>query len=134
MVTAKEAEHILREVKGNSSFRLHMGADIKSLKELAEALDIMADKAFSHHITESRNDFSVWVRDVLGDEELARKIAQMKNKAAIRFAIIRRIEEHENKMAETHVTTTELLNMGAVDFLIGMIIGFVGGIIVAMVI
>ncbi len=131
MVTAKEAEHILRHVKDDRSFRLHMGASIRSLKEMAEALDIMADRTFGHHVSEARNDFASWVKDVLGDDQLAAGLCKMKGREAILKAVDDRIEELERRMAESHVTTKELMSMGAVDFVIGMIIGFIGGLVVA---
>lgn len=132
MATAKEAEHILRPVKGQHVFQLHMGASIHSLKELAEALDLMAEKSFQHHVTESRNDFSNWVKDVLGDDELAAVIHPLRGREAILKKLDDRIEQLEHKLAESHVTTKELMSMGAVDFVIGLIIGFIGGLIVAM--
>lgn len=131
MVSAKEAEHILRSVKDDRAFKLHMGTTIRSLKELAEALDLMADRTFHHHVTETRNDFGNWVRDVLSDHELAQSVAKLKTREAILKKLDDRIEELEHKMAESHVTTKELMSMGAVDFVIGMIIGFIGGLVVA---
>jgi hypothetical protein len=132
MVSAKEAEHILRHVKDDRSFRLHMGTSIRSLKELSEALDIMADRTFHHHVTEARNDFSNWVKDVLGDEELAEGMRRLRGREAILKRVDDRVEELEKKMSESHVTTKELMSMGAVDFVIGMIIGFIGGLVLAM--
>ncbi len=131
MTSAKEAEHILRQVKDDRAFRLHMGTSIRSLKELAEALDLMADRSFAHHVTGARNDFGIWIKDVIGDDELARSVAKLQNREAILKKVDDRIEELVQKMAESHVTTKELMSMGAVDFAIGMVIGFIGGLIVA---
>ena len=132
MVSAKEAEHILRHVKGDHAFRLHMGTSIRSLKEMAEALDIMADRTFHHHVTDARNDFSSWVKDVLGDEGLAGSLRGIKSREAMVAKMDGRIEELEKKMAESHITTKEIMSMGAVDFVIGMIIGFIGGLVLAV--
>ncbi len=132
MASAKEAEHILRHVKDDKAFRLHMGTSIRSLKEMAEALDIMADKTFSHHVTETRNDFSTWVRDVLGDDQLADSIKSLRSREAVVKKVEARVGELERKMAESHITTSELMSMGAVDFVIGMIIGFIGGLVLSM--
>ncbi len=131
MVSAKEAEHILRRIKDESAFRLHMGTNIRSLREMAEALDIMADKTYNHHVSDAKNDFSTWVKDVVGDEDLAKGIRHLRNKSVMARKVNSRIEELQNKMAESHVTTKELMSMGAVDFVIGMIIGFIGGLVVA---
>ena len=131
MITVKEAEHILRNVKDDRSFKLHMGTSIRSLRELAEALDLMADRTFQHHVTETRNDFGTWVKDVLGDKELADTIQHLKNRESILKEVDDRIDELDKRMAESHITTKELMSMGAMDFVIGMIIGFIGGLVLA---
>ena len=102
MVSAKEAEHILRRVKEDKAFRLYLGTTLRSLKELAEALDIMADKAFRHNVVETRNDFGNWVKDVVGDDELADQIMHLKSKEGILKKVDDRIEELEGKMAESN--------------------------------
>ncbi len=34
----------------------------------------MSDETFSFHLNESKNDFRNWVKDVIGDEKLARDL------------------------------------------------------------
>jgi len=131
MTTAKEAEHILRDVKGKAVFQLHMGASINSLKDLAEALDIMASKTYGHHVTSSRNDFANWIREVLDDEDLADAVKKCKGKESVLKKIDERIEALEYKLSQSHITTKEILGLGAVDFIVGVIIGFLGGLVLA---
>ncbi len=131
MVSIKDAEHILRDVKGQKAFQLHMGANINSLKDLAEALDIMSEKTFNHHVSASKNDFAAWVRDVLEDEELAAVIAKCKTKQNALKKIDERIEELDYRLSQSHITTKEIMGLGAVDFIVGLIVGFLGGLVLA---
>jgi hypothetical protein len=131
VTTAKDAEHILRDVKGKGVFQLHMGATINSLKDLAEALDIMSDKSFGHHVTATKNDFGSWIRDVLGDTELADAVYKCKSKQSILKKVDERIEELEYRLSQSHITTKEIMGLGAVDFIVGLIVGFLGGLVLA---
>lgn len=131
MTTAKEAEHILRDVRGNKVFQLHMGAGLNSLKDLAEALDIMSEKTFGHHVSDKKNDFASWVKEVLEDERLADDLEKCKTRQSVLKKIDERIEELEYKLSQSHVTTKEIMGLGAVDFIVGLIIGFLGGLVLA---
>lgn len=55
-------------------FYLHGGGALKSLEELFVELQTMEPHVYAHHVTEERNDFANWVRDVMGDRFLARNI------------------------------------------------------------
>lgn len=52
----------------------------KNLQELETALREMEDETFSHHVSEARNDFSNWVKDVIGDDKLAGDLNRSKTK------------------------------------------------------
>jgi len=56
------------------------GSAIRSLYELAIAMDLMSDDTFYHHVNEDNNDFSNWVRDVLNQEQLADSLQNTQNK------------------------------------------------------
>jgi len=48
--------------------------------ELIDALDSMNDGVFKAHVNESENDFSNWLRDVFGDDDLAEGITCTKDR------------------------------------------------------
>jgi hypothetical protein len=54
------------------------------MKELGEALAVMADETFAYHSNSDKKDFSNWMRDVIGDEKLAKDLenALDRNQAA----------------------------------------------------
>ena len=67
-------------VDPNKFFFARNGAIIRNLYELLEAVRIMSDEDFFHHVSESKNDFAVWVSDAVGDKEIARAIRDKKSK------------------------------------------------------
>ena len=50
---------------------------IKNMDELAAALRVMSTETFCHHVAGMKNDFSTWVRDVVGDATLARQLQKV---------------------------------------------------------
>ena len=44
---------------------------MKNWDELAVALGDMSEETFSHHVTINKNDFSKWVRELIGDVTFA---------------------------------------------------------------
>lgn len=127
-VSSGKAEEILSEVHPDKEFKLHLGANIKSLYELCEALDIISEASFNHHVNQHKNDFSNWVRDVLGDKRLAHQIEKIKKKKDISDAIKLRIKELER--ATYHSMLGEEIKAGAGEFIAGVIVGFIIGVIV----
>lgn len=85
-----------REVHPNKYFRLKSGQDVKSFKDLLEALSFIDEETFSHHVTENRNDFAEWVKSVLQEEKLAERIRNKKAREEL-LAILR---DHEKKVIE----------------------------------
>jgi hypothetical protein len=66
-------------IKQDKYFWLHDGKSIKNLYELAIILEKMPNDLFNYHVTDKKNDFSNWIRDVIKDKDLAAKISQIKN-------------------------------------------------------
>lgn len=79
-----DAQKFLSLVPEEYVFRCHDGRIFKNMKELGEALAVMADETFAHHSNPEKKDFSNWVRDVIGDEKLAKDLenALDRNQAA----------------------------------------------------
>ena len=127
-ISLEKAEKILSEVHPNREFKLHLGANLKSLYELSEALDIMSEASFSHHVTKQKNDFASWIRDVIGDTKLAHHVDKMNKKKDISDAVKLRIKELER--VSYHSMLGDELRAGAREFLAGVIVGFIVGVIV----
>lgn len=67
-------------MKPEHHFHLKNGGKLKDLFDLAKSLEEMPEEVFNHHVNEHRNDFYNWIRDVIGDQELALKIKRSKTK------------------------------------------------------
>lgn len=61
----------LADVSADKAFWCHDGRVMKNLEELSVALRDMSEETFRYHVTADRNDFSKWVEDVIGDNELS---------------------------------------------------------------
>lgn len=84
-----EARRILDNVPLSSAFWLCTNDNLRSLDKIAETLKNVDDDVFRYHVTRDKNDFEVWIRDILLDKELARDIARVKT----RETLIRKITE-----------------------------------------
>jgi hypothetical protein len=74
-----DAARILADIDGDKRFFCQDGCAIKNLIELVDCLNHMTEEMFHHHVTSERNDFSNWIRDVIGDEKLARKLNNVRS-------------------------------------------------------
>ncbi len=118
------AKRILEDVPYQKAFRLHLSTTLTNLHELAEALDVMSEYTFSHHVTKERNDFATWIRNSIGDTTLANKVQKQISKEKITKLIHRRLIE-----LETLRFGGRILNL--VDFFAGIILGIMIGILLA---
>ena len=71
----------LENVPQDKVFWCHDGVVVKNMHELAAALREMSKETFDYHVTDERNDFSSWVRDVIGDVTLANQLQVTNNLA-----------------------------------------------------
>jgi hypothetical protein len=65
------ARQFLSRVPDNNIFQCHDSCMIDDMGDLADKLTTMSDETFAYHVNNSKNDFSIWIRDVIGDTELA---------------------------------------------------------------
>jgi len=70
-ISPKAARRYLRTVSDGRHFRAHDGTAVRNLWELYAFLKNCDEDSFRHHVDGSKNDFAVWVKDVVMDEDLA---------------------------------------------------------------
>ncbi len=68
-------------------FYLKGNIPVKNLSELSDVMKEMDDETFSYHVGEGRNDFSSWVKDIIGDNVLAGKLNQLKSREEMNKAV-----------------------------------------------
>lgn len=82
--TRKEYDAILdRQVPENKCFIMKNGLKLRTLRELSNALKHIDSETYNFHCNENKNDFANWIRDVIGEQELAHKIRSAKTKQEI---------------------------------------------------
>jgi hypothetical protein len=72
---------ILADATGDKRFFCRDGCISKNLAELSVCLTHMSQDNFDHHVDATKNDFSNWIRDVLGDKQLAEDLSETKEPA-----------------------------------------------------
>ncbi|MDO8568884.1 MAG: DUF5752 family protein [Dehalococcoidales bacterium] len=70
-ITRLDAMKFLSRVPAEYAFKCNDSCVINDLKELAQSLNTMSDQTFFYHANNLKNDFSTWISDVIGDQELA---------------------------------------------------------------
>jgi hypothetical protein len=80
-VSKSAAKARLGDVPEEKQFWCYDGRVLKNLGELEAALGQMAEETYSYHSNETKTDFSNWVRDVIGDEKLAKDLLNCSTRA-----------------------------------------------------
>ena len=79
-MSKRTAKKLLADVPHEHVFRFHDGRILRNMGELREALKTMNKDTFAFHVSAQKNDFSNWVRDVIGDQKLARDLDRSSNR------------------------------------------------------
>jgi hypothetical protein len=64
-------------------------------------LSDISEEAFAYHCRGGRSDFATWVRDVIGDEKLARDLTRAADRRVAARDVDRRIAYLDSKLAWT---------------------------------
>ncbi|PIN80673.1 hypothetical protein COV13_03175 [Candidatus Woesearchaeota archaeon CG10_big_fil_rev_8_21_14_0_10_32_9] len=72
-------------------FILSNGQPVKNVKELADVLEHVSEDIFNHHVTNEKNDFANWTKDVFKEIELAQELAGTNNKDHTRIVLYKHI-------------------------------------------
>ena len=97
MVTKEEARKYLNDVAPEQCFWVNNGPILKNLEELANVLPQMNDDSFKHHVNNEKNDFSVWINDIIGDKNLANGLLSSKNKISAAKKVMARLNSLKKK-------------------------------------
>ena len=82
---------LLGNVPEQYVFYVHDGRILRNMDDLNTALGTMPDETYAYHANEQKNDFSNWVKDIIGDEKLARDL----NRAVSRAQAAKRVATRE---------------------------------------
>lgn len=59
---------------------MNNGPVLKNVEELAAAMEGMGKDTYSYHANSNKNDFSNWIKEVIGDTKLANELLSSRNK------------------------------------------------------
>jgi len=90
-ITRAAAQKMLADVPADKLFWCRDGREFKNLQELSAAFQEMSDVTFRYHANEQKNDFSNWVKDVIGDEQLAQELSKCSNRNKAAKVVNKRI-------------------------------------------
>lgn len=88
-------EEVKKEIKPEHYFFLKDGRVLKDVVELAECLESISDDIFFHHVNDSRNDFSNWIRDIFGNIVLSEEIYAIKEPRKVQLIILKHIAKNK---------------------------------------
>ena len=103
----------LMNVPEEKALLLRDGSRVLNIEELRNELKYMSEEVFKEYVNESKNKFYDWIKDCVGDEKLAEKIKDVKNKKRMldiinsRIIYLRLKEEEEKKKSEEEIIKNE---------------------------
>jgi hypothetical protein len=92
------AETRLGDVAVEKQFFCQDGQVFKNLRQLEAALKDMSVGTYQHHVNASKNDFSNWVNQVIGDDKLSRDLLKSTGPIQARKSVADRIAWLESKL------------------------------------
>lgn len=89
---------VLSDCKPSDGFWTCDGRVVRNIYELADTIESMGDESFVYHVNDdhNKNDFAKWIREVLDDSELARRLEKVRYKKMYVEIIRDRIKELES--------------------------------------
>ncbi len=54
----------------------------------------MADEIFYHHVNEAKNDFANWIKDIIGEIELADQLMNINTKKDMQLRLLKHIVQN----------------------------------------
>jgi hypothetical protein len=89
--TDKQNSKLLAKVPEGYVFYCHDGSIFADINELAAGLATMSDETFAYHSNPDKQDFSNWVRDVIGDKQLSSDLAKATTRLQATEYVVARI-------------------------------------------
>ena len=87
----------LADVPLEKRFWCYDGRVLQNLTDLKSAFETMSDEVFHYHVNDYKNDFSKWVKDVVGDNKLSKDLQKINNQAQAAIVLADRINRLKNK-------------------------------------
>ena len=80
--------------KGELCFWINDGLILSNLRDLKNALKKIDEEKFKYHVNKEKNDFAVWVKNILQDKALSNKLAKIKTLKPTIKAVEERLKKY----------------------------------------
>ncbi len=90
-ITKSQAQKLLSNVPEDKIFWSHDGQVFRNLSELESGLNQMTEETYKYHVNGAKNDFAIWVREVVGDDMLAKDLEKSTNRLGVAMKVESRI-------------------------------------------
>lgn len=97
-ISRQDAKKLLANVPEEYVFRSYDGSMLRNMRDLAQSLASMTDETFTYHSNEEKKDFSNWVRDIIGDQTLAKALEKSLDRNSAAGEVSRRLAFLEGKL------------------------------------
>ena len=95
---------ILKKTLGKAPEEFHFvlrdGRRLKSLYDLVDEFETMSEDVFHEYVTDARNDFANWTKDVFSAPDLADELHRLKSKFETQKAIMKHMLRDVQKAVE----------------------------------
>jgi hypothetical protein len=85
----------LRTAPDEKKFWLSNGEIIDSLANLADSFAKMDALIYRHHVNESKNDFALWVEQVLEDGKCAEALRRSKSPQSAQVVVVKHLKHYD---------------------------------------
>ena len=94
-LSLQEINKFLSDVQNEKSLWINNGPVVHNLYEFVGAIRSINDDTFRYHVNETKDDFGLWIKEVITDSNLAEEISKIKDKEKFARAIEKRISSLE---------------------------------------
>lgn len=130
-IKTNSAEVLLDDVHESNTFKLHKTEiEIHNVYELADALEIMSDESYGHHVNANKNDFAEWVKEVIKDQGLSLALEHSRDRTAAMNIVRKKIKSAGRSGGSERIW----MNAHDYRFTIGLVAGLMIGAAVTFVI
>ncbi len=89
---------VLGEAPQEYHFVLMDGRRLKSIYDLIDSLEDMAEDTFRHHVNDLKNDFSTWIKDIFEEHGLADELRKIQDKLETQRSLLNHMVKELRKI------------------------------------
>ena len=89
--TNRGKRRTLKRIPSEQYFVFANGLRVGHYLSLADVLESIEESVLAHHVNEVKNDFASWIKEVFGEEELAKLVKRSKGPEEIRLHIYKHV-------------------------------------------